>query len=322
MSPAFLTAALFAASGLCANQSARRLGPGRANFWRLAVALFCFALYALYRRSLPPAQPALLFFLAGAIGFGLGGWCLFQALPRVGTTLALLVVECAAAVFAALLGWHFLQAPLTPLQLIACALTLSGVLLGTLQGPASPRPDPLPPTPRRGFPLPPSGVLLALAAALFQAISFTLSRHAFEIAAAAHTPVDKGLAAAARLLGGALLAGLLVLLFRFLRTSPSGLPPPSTPASGPSSRSPLPLPAPAWVVLNALFGPVLGVTSMLWAISLIRNPGLVQTIAATASLLSVLPAAWLEGTRPRPIYYLGCALALAGVATLLLSHPS
>ena len=79
------------------------------------------------------------------------------------------------------------------------------------------------------------------------------------------------------------------------------------------------LPAPAWVALNALLGPVLGVTCMMWAVSLVHNPGLVQTVAATATLLSIPAARQLEGARPRLTYYLGVTLALAGVAGLLMA---
>jgi drug/metabolite transporter (DMT)-like permease len=70
-------------------------------------------------------------------------------------------------------------------------------------------------------------------------------------------------------------------------------------------------------MLNALFGPVLGVTCLMWAISLVHNPGLVQTVAATATLLTVPAARRLEGARPGRNYYLGSLLALAGVAFLL-----
>lgn len=57
---------------------------------------------------------------------------------------------------------------------------------------------------------------------------------------------------------------------------------------------------------------------MLWAISLVENPGLVQSVAATATLLTVPMACRLEQARPGRTYYLGCLLALAGTAGLLL----
>jgi drug/metabolite transporter (DMT)-like permease len=73
------------------------------------------------------------------------------------------------------------------------------------------------------------------------------------------------------------------------------------------------------VVLNALCGPVLGVTCLLWAVSLVGNPGLVQTVAATATLLTVPLARRLEGARPGLPYFTGCGLALGGVAGLWLT---
>ena len=44
---------------------------------------------------------------------------------------------------------------------------------------------------------------------------------------------------------------------------------------------------------------------------------IVQPIVAAAPLLTIPFAALLEGARPRPRYYVGAALAVAGVAGLL-----
>ncbi|TVR48714.1 MAG: hypothetical protein EA425_13840 [Puniceicoccaceae bacterium] len=77
------------------------------------------------------------------------------------------------------------------------------------------------------------------------------------------------------------------------------------------------MPAPAWVALNALFGPVLGVTCMLWAIRVVDNPGLVQAVVATSTLITIPFARALEKARPGLAYYIGCLLALSGVAGLL-----
>jgi len=46
-----------------------------------------------------------LFFLSGIIGIGIGDVALFQALPRLGSRLSLLLIQCLTAPFGALIEW-------------------------------------------------------------------------------------------------------------------------------------------------------------------------------------------------------------------------
>lgn len=305
MPAAILTAVLFALTGVCGAQSSLLLGAGRANAWRLVVALVILGIWAhgfgpgLGGGALP------WFLLAGGIGFGFGGWCVFQALRRVGSTLTLLIVECAAAVFAAALGWIWLGAALGRREMAFAALILAGVVVGITPGP-------IPALPRKAVV---AGCVLATAAALCQAVSFTLSRHAFTLLQSAGESIQPLGAAYQRLLGGCLVA---VLLHALAMAARKGSPAPKSPDARSAPLPASPLPASVWVALNAVSGPVLGVTCMLWAISLVANPGLVQAVAASSTLLTVPFARRLEAARPRASYYLGCLLALGGTAGLLL----
>ena len=303
MHAAILTAILFALTGVCAAQASSLLGAGRANAWRLLIAL---AVLALWVHAFGPGLPYGLrpwFLAAGAIGFGLGGWCAMQALRLGGSTLALLVIECVAALVAIIIGWLALGAALHGSQLAWAALILIGVILGA-------SPGPLPTLPR---PLLHRACAFAIAAGCFQAVSINLSKHGFTLLEASSSPVTPVEAAYHRLWGGCAAALLIHGLIRW--HTRGQLVPPTPKAPFPPSL----LPAPAWVALNALLGPVLGVTCMMWAVSLVHNPGLVQTVAATATLLSIPAARQLEGARPRLTYYLGVTLALAGVAGLLMA---
>jgi drug/metabolite transporter (DMT)-like permease len=58
------------------------------------------------------------------------------------------------------------------------------------------------------------------------------------------------------------------------------------------------------------------VTCFQWALKT-TPAAIVQPIVAAAPLLTIPFAALLEGARPRPRYYLGAALAVAGVGGLL-----
>jgi drug/metabolite transporter (DMT)-like permease len=301
---AILTAVLFALTGICAAQASRILGAGRANAWRLVIALAVLAVWVhgfgpgLRGSGLP------WFVCAGGIGFGFGGWCTFQALRRVGSTLTLLIAECAAALFALVIGWVVLGASLHPWQVVFSAMVIGGVVMGMTPGPI----------PALGSKAVWAGCGYATLGALFQAVSLSLSSHAFVLMKTAGERIQPIEAAYQRLLGGAAIAVILYAVTAAIRKT-SGNPVPDTRAAPfPESR----LPAPVWVTLNALFGPVLGVTCLLWAVSLVGNPGLVQTVAATATLLTVPFARRLEGARPGSRYFIGCGLALGGVAGLLL----
>ena len=304
MHAAVLTAFLFALTGICATQASRLLGAARANSWRLLVALSLFTVWFLLWGEPWGESLTLWFFLAGGIGFGLGGFCMFQALRRIGSTLSLLVVESGATLFTLLLAWGFLGQSLAPSEGLWVVCILGGIFLGMTPGPL----------PSLSFQIVRTGVLLALLAAFFQSISFTLSRYAFTLLAEQDLSLHPLAAAHQRLLGGAAVALFLWVLVRQLRKPPTGNTTNKTVRQIPSS----PLPAPLWVFLNALFGPVLGVSCLLWAISLVPNPGLVQAVAATATLLTIPPAMILEKARPGFRYYAGALLALTGVTGLLL----
>jgi len=306
MHAAILTAVLFALTGVCAAQASLLLGAGRANFWRLIIALVILGIWA---HGFGPGIGGIAlpwFLLAGGIGFGLGGWFALLALRRVGSTLTLLIVECAAAVFGLAIGWWWLGAALRPQEMFFAALILVGVMVGMTPGP-------IPALPRK---LVLTGCMLATASAIFQAISINLSRHAFTVLKTAGQALPPLGAAYHRLLGGCLVALLIHAITWVVRKSASS----ATQMAAHAAPFPdSPLPAPVWVALNALLGPVLGVTCLLWAISQVANPGLVQAIAASATLFTVPFARRLEAARPRTPYFIGCLLALAGLAGLLLA---
>ena len=74
---------------------------------------------------------------------------------------------------------------------------------------------------------------------------------------------------------------------------------------------------------NALAGPVLGVSCMLWAIREVGNPGLVQAVVATATLITVPMARRLEGRVFGINYFVGAGLSISGIAGLLMfPHPN
>lgn len=289
---ALATLFLFAITPVFATRAAKLLGSLRANVWRLAVAAVVLGLWAhvagrgLQGASLP------WFVIGGIAGFGLGGVAMFQSLPRIGSALSTLIVQCTSAIVAATLEWVWLGTVLTPAQIACATLTLTGVTIGLLPRSLA-RPDPA---------VWRAGVAWAVVSAIGQGAGAVLSRKAFAVAAAARDPIDPGTAAYQRVLGGLAVALVVYVLFKFRQR---------TAAAAPPLR-----PAVPWVLANATTGPVLGVTCYQWALRTLPA-GIVQPIVAAAPLLTIPFAAWLEGTRPRPTYYVGAVLAVAGVAGLM-----
>src|SRR6266850_3568264 len=113
MFAAFLTTVLFSISVVCGHRSAKLMGGSEANFWRLAVATCFLALWAhTFGRGLSgDAFPT--FLISGLIGVGIGDVALFQALPRLGSRITLLLFQCLSAPFAALIEWLWLGTTLS-----------------------------------------------------------------------------------------------------------------------------------------------------------------------------------------------------------------
>src|SRR5688572_19719645 len=113
MLPAFLTTLLFAISAVAANRSTRVLGGVRANFFRITVSALLLAAWAHTVGSGISGKAFPYFLLSGCVGFGIGDLALYQALPRLGSRLSIMLVHCLAAPFAALIEWLWLGTQLT-----------------------------------------------------------------------------------------------------------------------------------------------------------------------------------------------------------------
>jgi drug/metabolite transporter (DMT)-like permease len=299
MTAALLTTVLFACTAVCATQAARRIGSTTANFARLIIALLLLAGWNLFWGRTLHESAGWLFGVAGAIGFGIGGSCLFQAFPRLGATLSLLVVECSAAVSTIIVAWLWLGSSISLSQSICAALSIGGVWLGLF-------PKSLPGVSRKQLLL---GAMFAAIASIAQSTSFLLSKKAFLLSAQHELPALPMSAAAHRLAGGCLVAAFAWAIMRHIRKSKNGT---RSNAWKPETTTVL------WVIGNALAGPVLGVTCMLWAIREVGNPGIVQAVVATATLISVPLTRWTENQTLRWHYYLGASISIAGTAGLLL----
>lgn len=302
MLAALATTLLFAVTPVFANRAAGLLGSTRANFWRLLVAAVLLGVWAFGAGGGLSGHALGWFVAGGVVGFGIGGLAMFQSLPRLGSNLSTLIVQCGSAVVAAALEWLWLGTELRAAQLGFAALTLGGVTIGLLPQsmPRGPNPGPSGAHRLRGDWT--AGLVWAILSAIGQGAGAVISRKAFATAALWHETADPGTAAFQRALGGVAIAALALAIVALRRTEPA--------------RDPKR--APGWVACNALTGPVLGVTCYQWALRT-TPAGIVQPIVAAAPLLTVPFALLLEGQCPRPAYYAGALLAVAGVSGLMLA---
>ena len=305
MLASFLAATFFALNATCASHSVRASGSARANLGRLLVAAAALGLFAHTLGHGFTSASVGWFFLSGLIGMGLGDLGVYGALPFLGSRLTVLMTQCLAAPIAALGEWLWLDTRLTSAQLLWGVVVLAGVIVALLPSRAHPQ----------SIALKPIGFLFGLLAAAGQGLGALVSRKGGLVADAAgelsHNATFGLNAAYHRILAGLVFTALWFLALRYLRKLP---PQPESDATPPARRR-----ARLWILANGLAGPVLGVGCYQWALATTPS-GIVLPIAATAPLLSIPIAFWLEGDRPTRRSLIGGVIAVAGCIALTLQR--
>jgi len=299
---ACLTTVLFSISAICGHRSARLIGGTEANFWRLTLAALLLAIWS-YGFGIGLSGDAFpVFLLSGVIGIGIGDVAYYQALPRLGPRLTLLLIQCLTAPFGALIEWLWLGTTMTLWQILSALTILAGVGIALAPG------DHLKLT-RRKLTV---GILFSLIGALGGAGGAVFSRKAYEIVHTTGQHIDPFNAGFQRVLGGLFLAAvcLLVVKRRELRIQ---------------TRAPRELVSEVsrrkwrgvwlWVLLNGLAGQTLGVSFMQSAFETTPT-GVVLPIIAMSPIV-VMPFAFaMDGERPSVHSIIGGVIAVAGVIAL------
>lgn len=299
MLASFLASFFFALNATCANRSVRAFGSAGANIGRLVIAVLLLGLFAHTAGGGFTSASTTWFLLSGIIGMGLGDIAGYAALPLLGSRLTVLLTQCLAAPVAALGEWLWLGTRLTSAQILWGAFILAGVATAIMPDRKNP-----PRVTVRAL-----GFVLGFLSACGQGIGALVSRKAVNVASVAGETVSNlnfGLTAAYH----RILAGLVfvILWFAVLRTLGrlSG-PPGSIVADRRGSW--------LWMLGNGLAGPVLGVGCYQWALATTPS-GIVLPVAATAPLLAIPIAFWIEGDRPSRRAIFGGVVAVAGCMAL------
>ena len=301
MLAAFLTTILFSASAVCGNRTAKLLGGTEANFARLCVAAILLAIYGHTLGGGIAGSAFWIFFVSGCIGFGIGDMALFQALPRLGSRLSVLLTLCLSSPLAALIEWQWLHTQLSTAEIVCALVILAGVAVALAPGGHVhiARHDLW------------WGLSFGLLASFCQALGAVLSRKGFAVAKAAGENIDGITAAYQRILGGVLLGAAVFVVVKYNLRSPR---PDKAEVKEAKQASPW---RRAWplVLINGLAGPALGVSCYQWALKTTPT-GVVLPIVAITPIVILPFSFYLEGERPGKRSLLGGAIAVAGAAAL------
>jgi len=292
---ALLTTILFSISAVCGHRSARLIGGTEANFWRITCATLLLSIWAFALGGAFQGTALPVFVLSGVVGIGLGDVALFQALPRLGPRLSMLIFHCLTAPLGGLIEWLWLGTPLTVAQILCGATILIGVAVALAPEDHQKR------APRIWL----LGILAGTLGAIGQAGGAVLSRKAYQIVHLHGEHLSPFIAGFQRVLGGWFLAAIALWIVK-RRNGRLEL----ISADSPKRRKAL-----FWIALNSLAGQTLGVTCMQWALE--HTPaGIVLPIIAMAPI-AVIPLTYtLDGDRPSLRSLAGGAIAVAGVIAL------
>ncbi|MCB1167642.1 MAG: DMT family transporter [Leptospiraceae bacterium] len=301
---AFLTTVLWSFSAIFARRSTQFMGASAANFYRLALACILLGLYTHLFAPQMERRAFGILFASGVIGLGLGDLALFIALPRLGSRLSLLMVQCLAAPIAALIEWLWLGTTLNLWQILSGLLILIGIAIA-FRPSGEVKPDAL-------------GIFMGLLAAIGQAGGAVISRGAYHYMEEAGISVNGGSAAYQRMLGGVLISGIYFFVLLGIKKFKSNRNVDSTQRPSEPSDFSQRRKGYLYVIGNTICGPVLGVACYQWAL-IERSVGVVMPIVATTPLVAIPFTRWLEKDSAGLQAWGGAVLSVAGVAGMILA---
>ena len=290
---ALATAFFFALTALIFTSTGRSVGSQVTNRVRLLFALIYLILLnlVLFHEPLPFSAGSsrwLWLGLSGVIGLSLGDAFLFQSYVSVGPRLGSLLLSL-APIFGSVIAWLFFGEILTMLQITGIALALAGIAWVVLSHEE-------PPNTPKGHTR--RGVLFGVLAALGQAAGLVFSKQGMS---GDFSPFQ---ANAIRMLAAVLFIWAWASLdhqagatFHDLRGKPGVI---------------------RLLVLGAFVGPVLGVSSSLFAIQH-AEIGVASTLMALTPVILLPISYFVFKERIGWQAVLGTALAIAGVAVLFLA---
>ena len=299
MLAAFLATILFSLSAISGRRLSHYISGTQANLARLLVASLVLGAFSHLVGFGVRGVAFPILFLSGCVGFGIGDLSMFQAYPRIGARRTIVLIQCLAAPFGALIEWLWLHHLPTPAQGFYGLIILAGVGIAIMPAKTEAQPT-------QGVV---AGTLFGILSGLCQGSSAVISRKAYEVAKNAgqpfHTVTDGINAAYQRILGGILISALFLAYLKIVHKS--------TPGDKNNWRGGW-----RWVPAAAMAGPALGVSCYQWAL-MTNATSIVLPIVATTPLVVMPLAHFIEGDRITWRTLVGGILAVAGVIGLSLA---
>lgn len=302
MLAALLTTLLFSISAICGHRSATQIGGVEANFWRIFIAAVLLAIWANLFGTRTSGEALPFFAVSGLLGIGLGDTGYFQSLPRLGARRTVLISQCLTAPAAALIEWLWLGTKLNLGEIFFIAVILTGVAVAMAPG----EHREIPPRVLR------EGVVFGILAALGGALGAVLSRKAYAVAFAAGEHPDPGTTGYQRILGGALVPAIILLVVKWRSAHAHG---------GVFESRTLHISREKWgriwpwVLGNGLAGQTLGVTAMQWALE--KTPtGIVTAIIAMTPVVLLPMTRVTDGEKIGIRSLVGALIGVGGVIGL------
>lgn len=302
---AILTTLFFAVSAVSATRTARLMGGNEANFWRLSLSVLLLGILAHTFGIGMGGGVFIILFISGLVGFGVGDVALFQALPRLGSRLTVMLVHCLTAPIAAVTEWIWMGTAMSIAEIVCASVILSGVAIAL-----APK-DHLH-IERKEFWW---GIHWAVWAAIGQAGGVVLSRKAYAISDAAGITLDGFTVAYQRVIPGVFVAGICLLFVKRAYLAGWTRPEDTAREGGPLIGRDKWRRSGGWLIVNALSGATLGVSCYQQALK-IEKPGVVLPIVALAPLAVIPMTYFLEKERPSRRSLIGGFIAVAGAAAL------
>jgi drug/metabolite transporter (DMT)-like permease len=302
MLAALLTTLLFSISAICGYRAAKQIGGVEANFWRICIAAIFLAVWANCFGTKMSGDALPFFAISGFVGIGLGDTGYFQALTRLGTRRTILISQCLIAPVAALIEWLWLGTKLNLGEILFIAVILTGVTIAMAPG------EHLEISPR----VLREGIGFGILAALCGAFGAVLSRKAYAVAFAAGEHPDPGTTSYQRVLGGALVPAVILLVAKWRSAHSHG---------GVFESKTLHVSREKWgriwpwVLGNGLAGQTLGVTAMQWALE--KTPtGIVTAIVAMTPVVLLPMTRVTDGEKIGIRSLIGALIGVGGVIGL------
>ncbi|HEY6915413.1 MAG TPA: DMT family transporter [Paludibacter sp.] len=273
-------------SALFFEKAGHKIGSLSVNFIRLLFAIGFLGITTFFSRGLffPTDATGYQWFwlgLSGFIGFFLGDMLLFQSYMVIGSRTAALIMSL-APMLTAVIGWFFLDEILSPRNIIAIFISVSGIILAISNR-------------RMKLNIPFKGFLLAFGGAMGQAVGLILSKKGMG-------DYDPVAATQIRALFGLVSFGILITAIgrwnklgqAFTHTS--------------AMKS---------VTIGSFFGPFIGVALGLFAIQQTKT-GIASTLMGLVPIFIIVPSAIMFKEKIRPQQVIGAIVSIAGATLFFL----